>query len=62
LDLDLSDFVVAHCRLDDPGFGPLLAQENAEAGGLALRHMHVELEHLTNIAIKDLGNELSYID
>lgn len=72
-DLDLSDFKAAHCRLDMPGFEPLLsrllaldyallAQESAENGGMALSHMHVKLERLTDTAIKELGKQLGYID
>jgi len=34
LDLDLSDFMAAHYRLDDPGFEPLLAQKKALSGQL----------------------------
>jgi len=72
-DLDLSDFKAAHCRLGEPGFEPLLsrllaldyallAQQSAEDSGMALSHMHVKLERLTDTAIKELGKQLGYID
>jgi hypothetical protein len=33
----------------------LLAQVNAEAGGMVLNHMHVKLERSTDKAMKRLG-------
>ncbi len=72
-DLDLSEFKASHCNLNDPGLGPLLsrllaldyallAQKSADSDGMALSHMHVKLERLTDTAIKELGKQLGYID
>jgi hypothetical protein len=72
-DLDLSDFKAAHCHLNDAGFEALLtrllaldyallAQQSDAGDGVALSHMHVKLERLTDTAIKELGKQLGYID
>ena len=77
-DLDLSDFEAAHCRLDEPGLDGLLARllpldyallagreagdDRAPGEALALTHMHVKVERLTDNALKDLGRELGLIE
>jgi hypothetical protein len=77
-DLDLSDFEAAHCRLDQPGLDTLLARllpldyallagrepldDRSNKAALALTHMHVKVERLTDNAIKDLGRELGLIE
>lgn len=74
--LDLSDFAAAHCRLSDDGFEQLLTRllpldyallaghdgSESDSGLLALTHMHVKVERLTDNALKDLGRELGLID
>ena len=74
--LDLSDFEAAHCRLTEPGFDQLLARLlpldyallagrddlAASADMLALTHMHVKVERLTDNALKDMGQDLGLID
>ena len=72
-DLDLSDFKANHCRLDDAGFAQLLprlisfdyallAERQDVGGGMALSHMHVKVERLTDTAIKELGKKLGYVE
>jgi len=72
-DLDLSDFKASHCRLDDRGFEQLLphlialdyallAQQSEDSDSMALSHMHVKVERLTDTAIKELGRQLGYIE
>lgn len=75
-ELDLSDFEAAHCRLSDAGFERLLTRllplDYALLAGqddgrlddtdLALTHMHVKVERLTDNALKDMGRELGLID
>ena len=76
-ELDLSDFEAAHCLLTEPGFDQLLTRllpldyallagqdPSAEGrdGVLALTHMHVKVERLTDNALKDMGRDLGLID
>jgi hypothetical protein len=72
-DLDLSNFKASHCRLDDAGFEQLLphlialdyallAQQGDDTDNLAMSHMHVKVERLTDTAIKELGKQLGYIE
>jgi hypothetical protein len=76
-DLDLSGFKASHCRinesLNDGGFETLLqrlialdyallAQQGEDSDGMALSHMHVKVERLTDKAIKELGKSLGYIE
>ena len=72
-DLDLSDFKANHCRLDDAGFAKLLprlisfdyallAEQQEVGGSMALTHMHVKVERLTDTAIKELSKELGYVE
>lgn len=72
-DLDLSEFKAKHCRLDDVGFADLLpklisfdyallAERQNVGESMALSHMHVKVERLTDTAIKELGKELGYVE
>ncbi|MBT6983388.1 MAG: hypothetical protein HN956_03460, partial [Rhodospirillaceae bacterium] len=40
----------------------LLAQRSEDDDGMALSHMHVKVERLTDTAIKELGKQLGYVE
>lgn len=75
-ELDLSDFEAAHCRLADGGFEQLLTRllpldyallaghddSQSDSEILALTHMHVKVERLTDNALKDMGRDLGLIE
>jgi hypothetical protein len=74
---ELEDFRAADCNVDSDEFSALLnkvlsldfallvqSEQDKESlkSSLRLTHMHVKVERLTDIALKELGKELGYID
>ncbi len=76
--IDFADYKAAHCRMDEPDVETLLAKlcpldyalmitrpatpRNVPDGPCMLTHMHVKVERLTDMAIKEMAKSLGYID
>jgi len=76
--IDFTGYKAAHCRLDEADVEPLLAKlcpldyalmitrpatpRNAPDGPCMLTHMHVKVERLTDMAIKEMAKSLGYIE
>lgn len=75
--LDCTDYKAAHCALDAPEVEALLKKlctldyalmverpttKGEEPGPCVVTHMHVKVERLTDVAIRNLAVQLGYID